>query len=348
MSDLERDSAYVHIQALFRRGLVTVIGSGASCGYGLPSMSALASHLVSTVPGGRSVSAESRAAWQPISEALQAGVGLEQAMQDASVPEELADIVTAEICSAVGDAEATAIREFLASNEVPAFGRLFQHVLRTNDIAEVVTTNYDRLLEVAAARAQVRVDTMFTGHTIGRLDEALSREELLEGRPSRTRPGVAELRTRKHVRLAKPHGSLDWYMLHGEHLRSELAIDGPRRVVAPGGNKYRLGYEIPFDLQRKRANAAIDKASAMLFIGYGFNDDHLQTYIRPKFSEVPNVVMAHTLTTSAREFLALNPVSMGIESAVDGGSTIIIGDATLTLPEPLWQVDVLLREILDV
>jgi hypothetical protein len=47
-------------------------------------------------------------------------------------------------------------------------------------------------------------------------------------------------------------------------------------------NKFRSGYESPFDKHRERANEEIDRASRFLILGYGFNDDHLETHLKPK------------------------------------------------------------------
>lgn len=41
---------YSSIQGVFRRGLTIIVGSGASCHYGLPSMGALADHLQRAIP----------------------------------------------------------------------------------------------------------------------------------------------------------------------------------------------------------------------------------------------------------------------------------------------------------
>lgn len=36
------ESVYLHMQGLLQKGLVVIVGSGASCAYGLPGMSDLA------------------------------------------------------------------------------------------------------------------------------------------------------------------------------------------------------------------------------------------------------------------------------------------------------------------
>lgn len=293
------------------------------------------------------MSAPARSSWASISADLAAGAGLEASLNIDGLPTDLADEITNQVALAVEEAETGAIGRMMSAPKPPSFGTLFSHILQNNDIADVVTTNYDRLLEVAAAIASVRVDTMFYGHTLGRLDERLSREELLEP-ATYTGAGVrVKLRTRGHVRLAKPHGSLDWFEYNGTYVRSEIEMPGARQIVAPGGSKYRLGYDVPFDLQRSRANAAINNASAFLVVGYGFNDDHLETHLKAAFPRVPAVVLARDLSVNAKRFLATNATALGIESNPAGpGSRLIRGRDELVVPVDLWQLEVLLREAL--
>lgn len=348
---LTQDSAFTYVQGLFQRGVVIIVGSGASCAYGLPSMGELAEHLNDEVPARISVDDEfATKEWERISTSLAAGAGLESALGERPLPESLADVLTLVITDRVRNSEGAAIAEILQAENISAFGRLFDHILRSATHADVITTNYDRLIEVHAARAGVRVDSMYYGHTVGRMDAALSREELYEahapaGRPTRS----VTVRTRPHIRLAKPHGSLDWFAHEGQYYRSDLAIPGSRQIIAPGGNKYRLGYEVPFDQQRNRANLAIDGAASLLTVGYGFNDEHLQTHLRSRFAQVPAVVLSQSLTSSARSYLSSNPSAMGIEAAENGaGCRILQGDDDLELDLPLWDLEHLVKEVLSI
>lgn len=344
------DEFYSSIQAVFRRGLTIVVGSGASCHYGLPSMGALADHLQRTIladPG--TLGEEGTSQWQRISAELAAGTGLESALGEGNLADSLADHLTSAIADHVKEAEAAAISQILADETVSAFGRLFAHILRTSGVADVITTNYDRLLEVHAAKAGVRMDTMFYGHTIGRLNESLSRDELLQREPVVGRAAKLVVRQRPHIRLSKPHGSLDWFSHNGECIRSDLALRGKQQIIAPGGNKYRLGYEVPFDAQRKRANEAIDNAAALLFIGYGFNDEHLQTHLQTRFSEIPSVVISRNLTPSAREYMGLNSAAVSIEMGDTPDTCRMMQDSkVLEMPIPLWNLDDLVKEVLAI
>jgi hypothetical protein len=345
-----RGTIYSEIQALFKRGLVIVVGSGASSGFGLPGMGALAKFLLEHVPPRiATLPAECQEEWKRISSELQDDAGLESALGSETLPELLVDLVAELVAECIQAFEQVAMAEILGSESVSSFGRLFDHILKTAPVADVITTNYDRLVEVHAARAGVRVDSMYYGHTVGRLDATLSREELYRAQTAAGRPRSAILETRPHVRLSKPHGSLDWFTHNDQHFRSDLILPGARRIIAPGGNKYRLGYEAPFDVHRNRANAAIDQASALLFVGYGFNDEHLQTHIRPKFPLVPVVILSHQLTSSALEFLALNATAIGIESGADERHCRVVqGSTVLDLEVPLWDLEHLLKEVLAI
>ena len=340
--DVTKDHIYSYVQGIFQRGLVIIVGSGASCALGLPGMAALAAHLLKCVPDQLSgLSTDCRTEWDRIAAELQAGAGLESALLSSTIPDPLAEVVAELIADCILESEQRAIGTILSDPSVSAFGRLFDHLLQAATVADVITTNYDRLIEVHAARAEVRVDSMFYGHTIGRLDPVQSREELLR---AQTVPGKSRnfrVDPRPHIRLSKPHGSLDWFTHQGQHYRSDIPVPGTRRIVAPGGNKYRLGYEIPFDAHRSRANDAIDSASALLFIGYGFNDDHLQTHINDRLPQVPTVILSRHLTERAHEYLALNSTAIGIEAAADDlHSYATQGAGEIELDLPIWDLEI--------
>ncbi|WP_445444155.1 SIR2 family protein [Clavibacter sp. km3a] len=311
-------------------------------------MSQLAKYLIAEVPARAAhLSLSSKVIWQDTSRLLDTGSSLEAALLTVSIPDELVEVLTEVIAECVAAAEEVAVADILGHASISAFGRLLLFALRASPALDVVTTNYDRLVEVQAARAGVRVDSTFYGHTVGRLDPQLSRDELLQVYRSSGRSQKVGFSSRSHIRLSKPHGSLDWFTQSGQHYRTDLPLGGARRIVAPGGNKYRLGYEVPFDIHRARANEAIDKASALLFLGYGFNDDHLQTHIIERMPHVPTVIVSKQLTEKALEYLSLSVSAMGIEAATsESESRIVIGSRSNTLPEPLWDLSYLVKEAL--
>lgn len=345
-----QDSVYSYVQGLFQRGTVIVIGSGASCAHGLPGMGALAGHLLAEVPGRLAdLPASCGVEWNRIAGELIAMAGLEAALEAGTAPEELVELITELIVGCIQESEKAAIADILADPMVSSFGRLFGHILQAAPLVDVVTTNYDRLVEVHAARAAVRVDSMFYGHTVGRLDATKSLGELYRVQTVVGRSRTVSLTSHPHIRLSKPHGSLDWFSQDDQHYRSDLTVPGARRIIAPGGSKYRLGYEAPFDAHRNRANEAIDKASALFFVGYGFNDEHLQTHLRPRFAQVPAVILSRVLTPNAKDYLSLNSTAIGIEAGTDDNSCRIRrGIDMLELDLPLWELEHLLKEVVGV
>lgn len=350
MVETFQERVFSYVQDIFRPGIVIVVGSGASCGYGLPGMGALTQHLLEHIPDRLpDLTADCVREWDQVAAKLKNNAGLESAMAAGNLPAPLVDTIADLVAGCIKDSEQNAIAKILSNTSPSAFGRLFQHILRTAPVADVITTNYDRLIEVHAARASVRVDSMYYGHTIGRLDQDLSRAELYQAKTIVGRGRNTALVQHPHVRLSKPHGSLDWFSHEDRHYRSDLAMPGARRIIAPGGNKYRLGYEAPFDVQRARANKAIDGASTMLFVGYGFNDEHLQTHILPRFPEVDAVVVSRELTDNARSYLDSNPAAIGIEAASDDSRCRVTqGSDIVELDFPLWDLEHLTKEVLNI
>lgn len=345
---MDQEDLFTHTQDLFRAGLVTLVGSGASAALGLPTMQQLADHVVSEVEKSsliETLGAAGVAEWDRISSALREGKGLEAAIQAERMPEALGTAISQHVANAVEKAESAAINLIMQSPTPGPFVALVKHLFRVDPQPSIITTNYDRLIEVDLAMNGIVVDSMFVGPTIGHLDQNSSNQEheRLERMPGRSTK--SRRTTRQHVRLSKPHGSLDWLEVGGAVVKTDIPTVAPRRVIAPGGSKYRLGYESPFDEHRARANATIERASAFLVVGYGFNDDHLETRLRSRFPGTPALVIARHLTPHARAILATNPSAVGVEIG-DSDSTcrVISAKGENELDGQYWQLAELLRK----
>jgi SIR2-like protein len=337
------DSADVasHIQGLFRKGLVTVVGSGLSVAQGLPSTAALGKHLLDSMPGKTSPEE-----WEPYAERLNKGVDLESAFDDLDEDSDLLRAVTTEVASCVAQAEAGFLRDHHAKLHLLPFAQLIPH-LPTADGATVITTNYDRLLEIAAEAARCPVDTMFDGAYHGRLDPQASREA--HRTVVRGNGRHARVVDRAHVKVLKPHGSLDWRRGEVEPYRTLLAAGGAPLVITPGGSKYRRGYEAPFEQHRSHANEAIRDAQSFLILGFGFNDDHLQHELQGRLKAgVPAFVAAEELSANALEVLAQASRAIGAEAASADATRIHHGvDEITELPaSQMWSLGPMITEVL--
>jgi hypothetical protein len=337
-----------HIQQHMSDGLVTIIGSGLSCAEGLPGMGVLAAHLDSTLRS--QLSGKLRNEWAAIAPGI-ASVGLEQALQDLPPSTELEEVIRREVAAFVSASESAVIADVFEGRRVLRFSRLLRYMLRPGNGIQVVTTNYDRLLEVAAEEAGIGVDTMFVGVFAGQLNEREARLSFCRDvtiHKDRTRFLYAD-----RMVLSKPHGSLDWYEKRGHPVRHCGDIPGASRlIIPPGQNKYRNGYNSPFDVHRERANRAIDRASRFLIVGYGFNDIHLETHLTGRIkSGAPTLILAHALSANAKFVLASAPYYMALEAADVSGtpSTRVCtpGAIDVFAGISLWDVENLVREVFE-
>jgi hypothetical protein len=336
------------IQQHMSDGLVTIIGSGMSCAEGLPGMGALAAHLnlaFGTLPSGIL-----RNEWANIAPKL-VSVGLEQALLDIPPSAELEEAIRSEVATFVLSSENGVTSEVFEKGRVLRFTRLLKYLLCPPTGIQVVTTNYDRLLEVAAEEAGIGVDTMFVGTFAGRLNNREARLSFC--RDVTLHKNKPRFFFADRMVLSKPHGSLDWYERNGSPVRhcGELA-GASHLIIPPGQNKYRNGYNSPFDVHRERANHAIDRASRFLIIGYGFNDVHLETHLKDRLkSGVPTLVLTHSLSANAKSILSSAPHFLALEAAEISGTpaTRVFSPSTIDVfgGVSLWDVENLVKEVFE-
>ncbi|RZK33885.1 MAG: SIR2 family protein, partial [Hymenobacter sp.] len=126
---------------------------------------------------------------------------------------------------------------------------LLKNILITAEGLPIITTNYDRLVEVAAEAAGLGADTAFVGNYAGSYNPQESKFSFCRGIEQRQRKVL--LQHKRRAIVCKPHGSLDWYMHGSNPIRSSFELDYPRLIITPGLNKYRTGYDRPFDGHRE-------------------------------------------------------------------------------------------------
>ncbi|MEQ1694797.1 MAG: SIR2 family protein [Hyphomicrobiaceae bacterium] len=335
------------LQQHFTDGLVTIVGSGLSCAEGLPGMSELAAHLQAVI--GPGLNADDEAHWAKLSPLI-GSKGLEPALLEMAPTPALEAIIVSKTAELIAMRERKIIAEVFAKTKTLRFTRLLAHVLKPQTGLPIVTTNYDRLIEIAAEEAGFGVDTMFVGQFAGSLNEKESRLSFC--REVSIRGKSIKWGYRQRVNIFKPHGSLDWYLREGKPVRFSGDLDSSRLIITPGLNKFRNGYESPFDRHRDRANSAIDTASRFLVLGYGFNDDHLETHLTPRIhSGVPTLLLTHTLSPNALKLAQECANVVAIQrSVVDGieGSSVFVNKTKIQISKlALWELDTFISEVLE-
>lgn len=329
-------------------GLVLVVGSGVSAGLGIATMSQLADHILKNPPTG--ILGEIEKQWNIVTEALQSGSDLETAMSSVDLDASLEDHVIRLTAELIEPQERIIVQNAISGAKKLPLSELFLHLMATASNLPVITPNYDRLIEFAADVAGIGVDSMFVGQVLSKFDPVNSREGLGYAAHTRTRTNIKRS-YRKHIRVLKPHGSLDWFNYAGLPMRCGIPLDLPRLMVTPGKIKYMRGYEQPFDAHRNAANEAIDKAARFLILGFGFNDQQLETHLRPQIkSGRPCVIMTKILSANASGVIQSSDSVLALsEGAVGGNSgTLVTSSSGETFfPGPsLWDLQSFLSEVL--
>ena len=342
------DEIKKHLQSHLSDGLVTVIGAGLSCAEGLPDMGELADHLCATIGAG--LAAIDQAFWTEIVPLIKTK-GLEGALQERALTASLESAISTATGSMIAERERLVITSVFNGERQLRLTRLLGHMLKPSSGLPIVTTNYDRLVEVAVEEAGIGADTMFVGRFAGSLNERESKLSFCRN-VTYKKPNVT-YHYRPRALICKPHGSLDWYIRKDRPVcyAGDLS-DATRLIITPGKNKFRNGYESPFDHHRAKANDAIDRASRFLFLGYGFNDDHLETHLSTAIKGgKPTLMLSRTLTTNATAIALANANVTALEHYEEAGvegTRLTFNKTQQFLPSlALWDVHSFIDEVLE-
>ena len=313
---MELDRFKRHLQNYLAEGLMLVVGSGISCAEGLPGMNDLVASITAAVAA--KVSSKLEAEWANIRSNVP-GKGLEGALQAAPPTDELAQVISIGIASAIIQREAIVISRVMEGKHVLPLTRLLKLVSFGASGFPILTTNYDRLVELACFSAGLSIDTLFDGDFIGRLDS--ERWKFAQACALVAGRGANRLRHRSFVRIFKPHGSLDWWQSASGPMRYSGELQEARAIVTPGLSKYRAGYDEPFNTHRNQANEQLASASQLIILGYGFNDDHIEaTSLVPTLqSGKETLIVARELSAHAKKIVREMPKVSAVEARTPGG-----------------------------
>lgn len=350
------DELFVEVQKIFRATPALLVGSGFSCGYGLPSMWELGTHLLAHVEFALRTD-DAKSLWQSAAEAVKDNLeaGLNTIPQGAAGRQELVYAIRCEtaklILSATTAAEQTILDQDLAGSHAPVrlLQLLFNGSAQNAESIPVITTNYDTLLELFCDLAELPIDTGFTGFR-HRKPRALP---LFQTQYSRVwaaeKKGVqADHRPCKTVRLHKPHGSVSWLATPTGPVEAlNDNSDAARAIVVPGPSKYQDALvNTLFDAMRTAMNSVLGGASALLCLGFGFNDDHLQGVIKARLDKhMPMILLTRGSTESIDGLLHAYPHAIAIFKE-DAGSKCLWNGQVYVSEEPLWQLDDFLKKFL--
>lgn len=341
---MDYDTLVKFVQEHFTDGLVIVIGSGLSAAEGIPGMPELAKHLSDK---SLALSGTDAAQWEAIRTALNAGDGLEAVLLKHPPSDALELWIAQETCTLMIPEERRVMSSVLRGEHILRLTQFLTKVLKPATGLPILTPNYDRLIELACEMADFHVDTTAIGHYAGAFDHTRSCMGSCRGITTRTKITVLDHFPRAIV--LKPHGSLDWYRSGADARRCSLDLDAERLIITPGINKYRAGYNSPFDKHRDLANDHIKKASRLLVVGYGFNDDHLQTHLLKQIRDgTPTLILNRSLNPIVKKMVEESPrcVCLSKPSTKSGTSIMTKACHSEFAGYDLWDLGVVTKELL--
>jgi hypothetical protein len=333
------------VQGHFTDGLALVIGSGLSAAEGIPAMSALAAHLSDRAT---TLTGDDAKQWLKIQKMLTAGEGLEAALLKYPPSDTLEVWIGQRTTELLIPKEREVIGAVLRSAHTLRLTTFLANILKPTTGLPILTPNYDRLIEVACEMAGFHVDTTAVGHYAGIFDHDRSCMGSCRGIITRAKTVILDHYPRAIV--LKPHGSFDWYRVGNDVRRCSLDLEGERLIITPGLNKYRAGYNAPFDKHRDLANDFIKRAARLFIVGYGFNDDHLQTHLIKRILDgTPTLILNRDVGTAVKDLAAKAPrcICLSRPAAFPGVALITSGAEFERGGPDLWDLGVLAKELLE-
>ncbi len=266
-----RETVFNVVQTFLKTPPLIVWGSGATISFGLPSMSDLNEELKKKIDG-----------FDTENDNLEIELGKEKY-------QEQMPLIKKVIWEKVNDADISVLERIISNNtdEFNGIKLLIEKFIEAHPkVVNIVTTNYDRVLEYVMSYHNFPYTDGFNGKVLSIFSET-------------------KFDDKEIINLVKVHGSLNWFDIDGEiRFLSSVLVDQVPKIIAPGKNKYQEAYSSPYRELIQKADDLIKSASSFLVVGFGFNDEHLTPKIKAKVKKgIPVVLITKKISDSCYEEL---------------------------------------------
>lgn len=327
------DSCYKLIQSYLKEPPLILVGSGNSCACGIPGMSGIAQELISKLDMEYSTDTQ----WKIFKRNIQGGLDLEAALVNVDCCPALLQSICKCIWEYITESDLVLFRKIVQGTIDIGLGELLKYLMETHpQKINVITTNYDRVIEYGCDRYDVEVDTYSKGMYKQHID-------------------VTSDHRSRVVKLLKIHGSLDWFEdVRGRTISIPLQSKIPDgmipKIISPGDTKYRkILIGTPYREILGEMDRLIKQASCYLCIGYGFNDEQIQELI---FTEAekgkPIVIVTKKLLDSPKQKVISHAKNYAIIEQDDDPtySSISTNEGNIKIEDELWSVTGLTIKVL--
>ena len=263
-----KDKVFKLVQRFLKNPPVIIWGSGATIPYGLPNMEDLKEHL------------------KPEIGELDKDTNLEVTLGKIDDKNKI-DKITKMIRIAVLKKNLECLKHSIqTSGYFKAIEKMIRKFYNTHpQNINIVTTNYDCILEYTLSRSNYSFTDGFTGRPLSKFNPELF--------------GKKEI-----INIIKVHGSLNWFSDNNDNIfysPYEYKPDNLKYTMIPPARerKYQEAFKEPYRTLIGKSDHIIDNANSFLVIGFGFNDEHLTPKIDHKIKTgTPIVIVTKKATNS--------------------------------------------------
>lgn len=361
MSETEiTEEVMKYIQGFISTDSLLFIGSGISAAEGISGMPKLGKTLKKLMPDKINESDNKlnlQKKWERIDSGLSSGEGLESVLLKeigniSAINDELLNMIKDVSWSLIFNDDQLVLNDFLYGDRTLRLSEFIKKFNYENDQLFIITTNYDRLIEYALDDLNITVNTLFSDGALPRFDKnsALKRDQNYTIIKNKLRPQ----KRYAYALLLKPHGSISWMenKKNGSVVSSLSLSNKNPCIITPGGTKYQQGYKFPFNQIIPLMNDQINSKNRYIFLGYGFNDTHLENQLRePTNRKKPWLIITKYLPDNHEILDQLDDYVL-IKQSTDPtkGSTIIYKKNnilnTYESEDELWDIKCLTEKIL--
>lgn len=322
---MDRNNILKSIQKAVSDIPLLMIGSGSSAAYGLPSMKELGDHLLTQL----NTKYIGTTCWDTFQENIKNGQDLETALSDITLTPEMLVDVKCETWKLISSKDIALLNRILFRLEDLPLAKLMKKLSQAHPRKlDIITTNYDRVVEYACDLVGLPVATGFSGSYLKQFSEETFQAQNI-------------------VNLMKVHGSLDVFRdshnaVFSVPLQTELPVGLIPEIITPGRSKYEAILQgIPRQILSV-ADKKISQARGFLCIGYGFNDTQVQENILAQIRRgVPIIVLtkkvfehaAHLLANNAKQYISIQ------EGNRPNTTEICINKVVETIDGTFWTIE---------
>ena len=313
MGDEIRDKVFSLIQSFLKTPPVIIWGSGATVALGIPSMGALYAAIKEEIDG-----------FSGADENLEVELGKSE--YKSQMPE-----IRKVIWDSINQADEKVLLK-LINSDTKALDGIKGMVGKFREahpqVVNIVTTNYDRVLEHVMAFNEIPFTDGFEGKELSVFNSHLFQDQ-------------------NTTNLVKVHGSLNWFQA-GSRIRylKQTNCNATPVIICPGKNKYQEAYQTPYRELIQKADDLINNASSFLVVGFGFNDEHLTPKIKEEvWNGTPLVLITKEILDSCKTELRDAQKYIFLQESEDSRTNITLKSGKdsqvekLTIDGDYWKLD---------